>query len=971
MVDTTLPTQTRGPGGTNDESGASAPERIDRYEVGRVLGSGGMGTVYEAYDPKLKRAVALKLLHRDVDADSNAGKRLLREARALGRVSHPHVVEVFGVGVDTGQVWLAMELVRGQTLQQWIAQEGDASLERRLEVLSQAGRGLGAAHAEGLTHRDFKPANVLVGDDGRVRVVDFGIAQAGSSRGGAPVDTTLEERMTQTGRAVGTPRYMAPEQRRGGEVGPYSDQFSFAVTAWEVLHGERPFAGETLDALLLAVDRGAIEKPKNEEVPSWINGALRRGLRARSRKRHGSMEGLLAALEPTSRRRRWWWLGGAGVMSVAVVGALNFSAEPSYPLDCDRLAQERFAAHWGHDRRQRVHVALLETGTAYSERAPAVLDAEIEAYQRAWSDGFVAACQTMGPAEVGGEEAGALSCHRQRLDELDQVLDRLEVADVSLVERVSSTVRALPSPRTCGVDRAADDERAKAQELSGQLATARTAFVVREYDEALELAEMVAAEAAATNETAVHGDALALIGEVYFIRDDVRMQEVVEAAYMIAAGGGAELHAAQRARRLSIFHGRGGATDVAQRWHRQQATHLLRAGVDPDGDPDFLHDRCRLLDQQGQHELAVNACMRSIDAFSSVPGATEIAMWGPRAMLATQYVATGRSDDARRLDEQLLIEAETMLGPQHPRVGGMHLNLGSRAYERNQNDLAIQHAMKARAVFEAAYGPDYRWVVSSFLNEGLYLRAKQDHAEAAKAYLEGLSRLGDKNPAQRARLLNNLAEVRRIQGHTKEALELLLEVQRVEEETLRSGHPQTAHTAQALCNAYADAQRPERALVECRRAVQIRRTNGARMKLAASLRSLGALLVHIGRVDEGCIQFETAIKALGTGEQERMESMWTRARLADAHLVEGNVEAAREQLDAIEALDLQGFELDDEMRGWNAFVRARLALADGDRAQAAKLGHEAEEFLREVPRMFPWPPDVESWLVENGLEGTL
>jgi len=223
----------------------SEPVRIEtgavvgRYVVLQQLGVGGMGVVHACYDPELDRKVALKVLRSDT-VDGVARARLLREAQALAKLSHPNVVAIHDVGTVGEHVWLAIELVDGQTLRQWL--ETPRRWREVLEVMGAAGHGLAAAHVAGLSHRDFKPDNVMIGRDGRARVMDFGLARASGKTTEPASDTTLvpsvpptwaDAPVTRVGAIVGTPRYMAPEQLRGGRsVTGAADQFAFCVSAF-------------------------------------------------------------------------------------------------------------------------------------------------------------------------------------------------------------------------------------------------------------------------------------------------------------------------------------------------------------------------------------------------------------------------------------------------------------------------------------------------------------------------------------------------------------------------------------------------------------------------------------------------------------------------------------------------------------------------------------------------------------------
>ncbi len=294
------------------------PGHIGRYLVLDVLGTGGMGIVYAAYDPELDRKVALKVMDPEVDAARTSRRQdiLRREAQALARLAHPNIVAIHDVGVVGGRVFVAMEFVPGRTLRQcW--QEESPGWQAVVAAMVQAGQGIVAAHAAGLVHRDIKPDNLLLGVDGRVRVADFGIARfdpgatASTTTASATLDSGVREIVTVAGRGgvVGTPAYMSPEQHADREVGPASDQFSFCVTLYEGLYGQRPFLGDTARRAS-AVRAGPPVRPANARpLPTWLDQALRRGLAPDPADRWPSMQALLdvLAVDPELRRvrRRW------------------------------------------------------------------------------------------------------------------------------------------------------------------------------------------------------------------------------------------------------------------------------------------------------------------------------------------------------------------------------------------------------------------------------------------------------------------------------------------------------------------------------------------------------------------------------------------------------------------------------------------------------------------------------------------
>ena len=282
--------------------GAGEASTIGPYQVLGRIGEGGMGVVYAAYDSKLERKVALKLIRGAAMRRPEGRTRTLREARALARLSHPNVVHVYQVGEVEDEIYVAMEFLTGPTLRAWLAARRRTWPEV-LAVFRQAGEGLAAAHRHGVIHRDFKPANVIVGDDGRVRVLDFGLAHFGDEsadiRALPSTGEVTDVLLTQTGAVLGTPAYMAAEQFAGGRGDAKTDQFSFCTALYEALYGQRPFAGDKLDTLASAVLDGRVRPVKNEaNVPVWLHRVVVRGLQPDPARRWPAMDALLQALVP-------------------------------------------------------------------------------------------------------------------------------------------------------------------------------------------------------------------------------------------------------------------------------------------------------------------------------------------------------------------------------------------------------------------------------------------------------------------------------------------------------------------------------------------------------------------------------------------------------------------------------------------------------------------------------------------------
>lgn len=343
----------------NVEHDLAVGDRVGRYVIDGRLGEGGMGVVWRALDPEVGRRVALKFVRAGSGGiDARLWSRLRREAQALARVRHPNVVGLYDVGNTTRGSYLAMEHLDGVHLRRWL-ERGVRTWQEKVDVLCQIAEGLLAVHRAGLVHRDVKPTNLLVGRDGRVVLLDFGlalgVAEAETGKNGVDAeDITMRTRMTRQNMVVGTTSYMSPEQLLGRELDARSDQFAFCVTLFEALFGQRPFPGKTPYELALAFEAG--ERPKiadRRDVPRHVCGAVMRGLRIDPSQRFANMVELVDALKP---RRRWggrWTLAVAGIglgLGLGIFGAalgaslLGAFADPPQPAPRAASAQDRHSS---------------------------------------------------------------------------------------------------------------------------------------------------------------------------------------------------------------------------------------------------------------------------------------------------------------------------------------------------------------------------------------------------------------------------------------------------------------------------------------------------------------------------------------------------------------------------------------------------------------------------------------------------
>ncbi len=388
--------------------GTGQPKQLGRFELMRPLGEGGMGKVYLARDPDLERDVAIKVLRRESAEQGQRRKRLVREAKSLARLHHPNVVQVFEVGVDGGQLFIVMELVQGQTLRQWLDASG-ASWVEVLDVMCQAGEALAAAHDQGLVHRDFKPANVMIDDDGRVRVLDFGLARdAVDDDEPRELAQTLPDGvdLTETGTVLGTPAYMAPEQHRGRSATHRSDQFSFCVTLFEGLFGAHPFEATSYPELVAKVLDGRHRKAGGNGVPSSVARAVAKGLRTDPGDRHPDMRTLLARLDIKRRARPWLLAAGALAIGAAVGGGFVWSGsgkvEVAAPVVADREAACQAQAQ-AHARQWAEELEPVLTRQADEQGWPSNVRERLLAFAPGWPEQLAALCSL----EPGAPETAA------------------------------------------------------------------------------------------------------------------------------------------------------------------------------------------------------------------------------------------------------------------------------------------------------------------------------------------------------------------------------------------------------------------------------------------------------------------------------------------------------------------------------------------------------------------------------------
>ncbi len=438
------------PGDDADLDGLRPGARLGRFRIEAVVGTGASGTVLTAHDPDLDRLVALKVLK---DPGANGVERMMREAKAIARVSHPNVVAIHEVGTHHGRVYLAMELVSGATVADWIAVP--RPWRAIVECFLQAARGLAAAHAAGLVHRDVKPSNLLFGADGVVRVADFGLAsgnQPPTHRSGDGLTPEALETVSEPGKLVGTPAYMAPEQIRGDRVDHAADQFSLCVSLFEALHGRRPFGGTKLAELRENIEhRRLVASAGWGGAPRALQRIVLRGLAADPRARFPSMAAFVAALTRVQhvRRTRIAAAAAVAVMGIGVViGGKALSA--TAPVQCKGV-DKRMAASWNDARKRRIQHRIEHLELPYGDTVWRTVSSHLDDWSTEWSAMRAEACEA---TRVRREQSRQLldlrvQCLDERWRAFEVLVHRLEQATRHDVETAMSEADYLPSIESC------------------------------------------------------------------------------------------------------------------------------------------------------------------------------------------------------------------------------------------------------------------------------------------------------------------------------------------------------------------------------------------------------------------------------------------------------------------------------------------------------------------------------------------
>jgi len=853
---------------------------VGRYVVIDRIGVGGMGAVYAAFDPELDRRVALKLLLPSTSSgNSSEGRsRLQREAQALAKLSHPNIVAVHDVGSIADEVYIAMEFVPGQTLGEWSASTS-RSVAQVLAVYDQAARGLAAAHAAGILHRDFKPANVILGEDGRVRVMDFGLARAFSEPEVVGVPGTgllLDGSLTTTGAIMGTPAYMAPEQHLGLPTGPATDQFALCVALWEALHGTRPYRGRSLVELVETVTSGLLSEPApDRSAPAWVRRVLRRGLAASPEDRWPSVEALRVALtRDPSRRRRALAVATlvASGLVVAVVVARVQSARSEERCHTDARV---ISGDWNGELAESIRARFSGTGAAHAESTSAWVVTELDAYAEAWTTARETVCAPGSlPAIEPAKAADVIECLDAGRAEVRGVVQALATAQSENVDRAINAVGAIPTPSACLHDSgsrgrslaAGDPRRAEVAALRIRIAELGAALSTGAVEGAEDGARSVLAASEATGFAPIVAEARKLSGAVALERVDYAgaQRELSTAFFMAGAAGADDVAIASAAILTDVVGVRLAESETGIMWGAIATMLLERSGRARSPEAADVYLALGRVHQQGTNLVEASAyCERAHAILVDELGAAHPRVARAAVDIASVLSDKGELDKALPMFEAALQTLEGAYGSEHPLValvvhdfGILHLRLG-------QYDRARAEFERALRIVERDKGPDHVEVAAAVAALARAVQSTGDHQQARVLLERALAtqkrRLGADSPVV-AKTLASLGALHLAQGEFSAARAAQQEALAIAERSLgpRSGLVATLLNDLGATASFAGDHEVAIAFLERALALQTE-TDGADssgvamvlVNLAYSERALGRLrsaLEHFERV---------------------------------------------------------------------------------------------------------------------------
>ncbi len=799
------------------------PLREERYRIVSALGAGGMGRVYLAQDLTLDRLVALKVIPATGDRSARESRQLLlTEAQALAKLSHPNVVQIYDVSLEGDDLFIAMEYVPGSDLSQWLREE----LRSRREVLRMflaAGEGLAAAHAAGLVHCDVKPSNILLGQDGRIRISDFGLAALPHADGQL--------------RRGGTRAYRAPEQSQATAEDPRADQYSFCVALFEALCDQRPFpAGRALDE--------PIRWPPGHRVPRRLRAAIERGLAREPSRRFHTMRACLNELS-----RPWWRprhpvRALAATAAIATVAMVGVGTRMVRARRCSARAAEIEQA-WNADVQQRLDGAFY-AAVGEDGRAPALAVSQaFDAFVGAWMSAEREAC------EANDADSGLGECLTQRRLDFEALVRRYGSPDRRLVMDAPRAAQLLTLPRTCVAQGVMSSGALAPRLLALQTERARVtaAEVTGQYRETLEVFPALRQRAHLLGRTADEAELLLAHGRVLLKLGDAQNAEgpLFEAATLAAelrlpdVGARSWLLLSQRAQRL-------GTLDEAER-ALKMADALATHDADPRVRLEVTGAGAVLAANRGAVEHAIRVLEEAIAAATAL-GSNDATALSLRASYSRTLFLAQRYEQALQVDRGLLETLRRTYGENHADVAKLHVSIAASLGSLRRHDEAFEHLLRGIALVKVSLGEQSVAMVDARNNLANVQisrgNTREGLEEMAKAVALAQEVLGPENPKV-ARLTANLGlwtaqklDLRRGAALLEEALNLMVKSGRGEHADSVSVRTKLAHTQLVLGN-------PERARALAEAALRLARALDLRVDTTFASVTLGAALVSLHR----------------------------------------------------------------------------------------------------------------------------